>query len=97
MYGSIHTHLESDKDAVNASYGPDGKIGFYNALNEFHKLGAKRIAVTEHGSFSSFDDVFDSLNKYKKANPDAEDMEVVPGCEIYFDLKGNSYYSCCKG
>lgn len=90
MYGSIHTHLESDKDAVNASYGPDGKIGFYNALNEFHKLGAKRIAVTEHGSFSSFDDVFDSLGKFKKANPDAADMEVIPGCEIYFDLKGNN-------
>ena len=90
MYGSIHTHFESDKDAVNASYGPDGKIGFYNALNEFHKLGAKRVAVTEHCSFSSFDDIFDSLGKFKKANPDAEDMEVIPGCEIYFDLKGNN-------
>lgn len=83
MYGSIHTHIESDKDAVNAQFGEDGRINFVEALSRFHALGAKRVAVTEHGSFASFEDVYASSKKF-------QDLDVIPGCEIYFDPIGEN-------
>lgn len=80
MYGSIHSHFESDKDAVNAHFGSNGRISFEQALDEYHKLGAKKVAVTEHGAFSSFEDIYAASKKY-------DDMDVIPGVEAYFDYK----------
>lgn len=82
MYGSIHTHIESSEDAVNAHFNDKGKISFDQALNEFHKLGAKKIAVTEHGAFSSYENIYDASKNF-------DDLEVIPGCEIYLDYKGD--------
>ena len=79
--GSIHTHFESDKDAVNARFNDDGKISFEGALNEFYKLGARKLAVTEHGAFNSFEDIYAVSKKF-------DGLDVIPGCEIYLDYKG---------
>lgn len=80
MYGSIHSHFESDKDAVNAHFGTNGRISFAQALEEYHKLGAKRVAVTEHGSFSSFEDIYAASKQF-------DGLDVIPGVEAYFDYK----------
>ena len=69
MYGSIHTHVESDKDTMNLI--PD-------AISEFRKAGIKKIAITEHGSMASYEDLRAEAKKY-------DDIDVIPGCEIYFD------------
>ena len=81
MYGSIHSHFESDKDAVNAHFGANGRISFVQALEEYKKLGAKKIAITEHGAFSSFEDIYHSSQQF-------EDLDVIPGVEAYLDYKG---------
>lgn len=82
MYGSIHSHFESDKDAVNAHFGSNGRISFDQALGEYAKLGAKKIAITEHGTFSSFEDIYASSKKFKN-------LEVIPGIEAYLDYKND--------
>ena len=80
IYGSVHTHFESDKDAVNAHFGENGRISFRQPLAEFHKLGAKKIAITEHGSFSSFEDIY-------AASKEFDGLDVIPGVEVYLDYK----------
>ena len=47
--GSIHTHFESDKDAVNARFNDDGKISFEGALKEFYDLGARKFRLEQLG------------------------------------------------
>ena len=83
MYGSIHTHFESDYDAVNAHFNDKGKISFDQALNEFYKLGAKKVAVTEHGSFASFEDIYEASKKF-------EGLDVIPGCEVYLEYNNST-------
>lgn len=83
MYGSVHTHFESDKDAVNAHFNEKGKISFESSLDEFYKLGAKKIAVTEHGSFASFEDIYAASKKF-------DGLDIIPGVEVYFDYKGTN-------
>ena len=80
IYGSVHTHFESDKDAVNAHFGENGRISFRQPLAEFHKLGTKKIAITEHGAFSSFEDIY-------AASKEFDGLDVIPGVEVYLDYK----------
>jgi len=69
MYGSIHTHFESRYDTGN---------DLADMCKEFQKAGCKKVAVTEHGAFSSFEDLRDISAKM-------EDFEIIPGIEGYFE------------
>ena len=69
MYGSIHTHFESRYDTGN---------DLADMCKEFQKAGCKKVAVTEHGAFSSFEDLRDIAAKM-------EDFEIIPGVEGYFE------------
>lgn len=91
MYGSIHTHFESQFDTGNV---------LAEMITAFYRKGAKKIAVTEHGVFSSFEDLKDTLHylqtdpkkvkEWQEAGLDVEsipedyDMEIIPGIEGYF-------------
>lgn len=68
-YGSIHTHFESRFDTAN---------NLSSMCEEFVKLGFKKVAVTEHGVFSSYED----LKKIVKEK--VLDLEIIPGVEGYF-------------
>lgn len=57
MYGSIHTHFESQYDTGNDKN---------SMLANFIASGARRVAVTEHGVFSSYEDLRDTVGKMKK-------------------------------
>jgi DNA polymerase-3 subunit alpha len=72
MYGSTHTHIESNKDTANM---------LSEALDAFHEAGCRKLAITEHGMMTSYEDLKDTLKKksYK------DEMELIPGVEIYFD------------
>ena len=106
MYGSIHTHFESEKDTGN-----DKKA----MVNNFIKIGAKKVAVTEHGVFSSYEDLRDIVKKLKanakkaqEKDPNVKipDFDIIPGIEGYLgdnaahlilvakDYQG--YLSLCK-
>lgn len=100
MFGSIHTHFESRYDTAN-----DMK----KMCENFIKKGAKKVAVTEHGVFSSYEDLRDIVKKIKgkaKENGEDIDFEIIPGIEGYFgdnhahliliakDYEG--YLSLCK-
>lgn len=66
MYGSTHTHFESLYDTAN---------NLEDMLRSFASLGAKRVAVTEHGEFTSFEDLKDIAKDM--------DIKVIPGIEGY--------------
>ena len=106
MYGSIHTHFESQYDTGNDKE---------TMVKNFIASGAKKVAVTEHGVFSSYEDLRDIVShikeeaeKEKKENPNVEipDFDIIPGVEGYFgenaahliliakDYEG--YLSLCK-
>jgi len=82
MYGSIHTHFESRYDTAN---------DLETMCKNFIAQGAKKIAVTEHGVFSSYEDLKDIVqklkNKHKEQNPEAPalDFDIIPGVEGYFE------------
>ena len=82
MYGSIHTHFESLNDTDNNDNDKDSKL--IGMLREFDKVGAKKVAVTEHGEFTSFEDlrsfILDTNNDKKE--PDIN-IRVIPGIEGY--------------
>ena len=82
MYGSIHTHFESLDDTDNNDNDKDSKL--IGMLREFDKVGAKKVAVTEHGEFTSFEDlrsfILDTNNDKKE--PDIN-VRVIPGIEGY--------------
>lgn len=88
MYGSIHTHFESRYDTAN---------DLVEMVDRFGKSGAHRVAVTEHGVFSSYEDLRDIVGKmknpkafaqlqkdYPNIEPLPDDFEIVPGVEGYF-------------
>ncbi len=78
MYGSTHTHFESRYDTGN-------NLG--QMIKNFRSLGAKRVAVTEHGAMSSYEDLRDEVNhqaKDAKEAGEAFDFEIIPGVEAYF-------------
>jgi len=78
MYGSIHTHFESRFDTAN---------NLDDMVQKFIDLGAKKVAVTEHGTFSSYEDLKDIVNQKKaKAKEEGKtlDFEIIPGVECYF-------------
>lgn len=72
MYGSIHNHFESRFDTAN---------NMKKMLENYVSLGAKKIVATEHGVFSSYEDLKDTL---KKLN--APDTEIIPGIEAYLEM-----------
>lgn len=57
MYGSIHTHFESRYDTAN---------NLQDMVSHFIASGAKKVAVTEHGVFSSYEDLRDIVGDLKK-------------------------------
>lgn len=91
LYGSIHTHFESQYDTGNV---------LAEMITNFYRAGAHKIAATEHGVFSSFEDLKDTLHylqtdpkqvkKWQEAGLDVEsipedyEMEIIPGIECYF-------------
>lgn len=98
MFGSIHTHFESQYDTGNT---------LSDMILNFEKMGAKKVAVTEHGVFSSYEDLRDIVKeingKRKEKNIDPLDLEIIPGIEAYVpehliliakDFEG--YTSLCK-
>ena len=74
FYGSSHTHIESDKDTAN---------DIKKAVSRFHELGCKKLAITEHGCMSSYEDLKTAVSKQG-----IKDMDIIPGCEIYFEYNG---------
>lgn len=106
MYGSIHTHFESQYDTGNDKE---------QMIKNFIANGAKRVAVTEHGVFSSYEDLRDIVThikedalKEKKEDPNVEvpDFDIIPGVEGYFEDEAShiiliakdyeGYHSLCK-
>lgn len=57
MYGSVHTHFESRFDTANE---------LQDMLSHFLANGARKVAVTEHGVFSSYEDLRDIVGDMKK-------------------------------
>lgn len=77
LYGSIHTHWESIYDTGN---------DLTDMVHEFVKAGAKRVAVTEHGDFTSFEEIKDIVSDKKMLTKDKKrPLEVIPGVEGYFN------------
>lgn len=83
MYGSIHTHFESRFDTAN---------NMKEMCLNFMRSGAKKVAVTEHGEFSSFEDLRDIVAGIKTNIKEGKlpefdgnaDLEIIPGVEGYF-------------
>lgn len=76
MYGSSHTHFEDLFDTAN-----DKK----KMLCEFIALGAKRVALTGHGSMFAYEDLKEIVATLKSTKQAPEDFEIVPGVEVYFE------------
>ena len=73
--GSIHTHIESHKDTANV---------LSSALKEYKAMGEGKpvkIAVTEHGYLSSYEDLLSEIDHHPE---DYEGLEIIPGCEVYY-------------
>lgn len=79
MYGSIHTHFESRFDTAN---------DMTEMCQNFIKAGAKKVAVTEHGVISSYEDLKDVVHHIKddakKEEKEIPDFDIIPGVEGYF-------------
>lgn len=76
MYGSTHTHFEDLFDTGNDLKG---------MVLLFDSLGAKRVALTGHGSMFAYEDLKEITSRLKETKEIGEDFEVVPGVEVYFD------------
>ncbi len=81
MYGSIHSHAEDMFDTGN-----DLKEWMLN----FMRRGAKKVALTGHGSMFAYEDLKSILKEMKKVEngkselPPDYPFEIIPGVEIYF-------------
>ena len=73
MYGSIHTHFESRFDTGN---------DLEHMVLRFVENGAKKVAVTEHGVFTSFEDLNDIVNTMKKKCKALAKMASSNGIEL---------------
>jgi len=69
-----HVHFESQYDTGN-----DKRKMLMNFINS----GAKRVAVTEHGVFSSFEDLKELVEDIKAHSDNPIDFDVIPGVEGY--------------
>lgn len=76
MYGSTHTHFEDLFDTGN-----DKK----NMVLLFHSLGAKKVALTGHGSMFAYEDLKEIVAHFKETKEIDGDFEVIPGVEVYFE------------
>ncbi len=77
MYGSVHSHAEDMFDTGN-----DLKEWMVN----FMRRGAKKVALTGHGSMFAYEDLKGILASMKKEGEIDKDFpfEIIPGVEIYF-------------
>ena len=75
LYGSTHTHFDSFGDTGNK---------LPEMIDEFVKAGAKRVAVTEHGDMTSFEELKDICAK-KTDEEKHRLIDVIPGTEGYFN------------
>lgn len=73
LYGSTHTHFESQYDTGNDL----GKM-----LRRFLASGAKKIAATEHGVFSSYEDLRDIASKMRKKGETIKKVLDEKGIEL---------------
>lgn len=76
MYGSVHTHAEDMFDTGN---------DLTEWVLNFVKRGAKKVALTGHGSMFAYEDLKGIVAGLKKDGKIPEDFEVIPGVEIYFN------------
>lgn len=76
MYGSTHTHFEDLFDTANDK----GKM-----VLSFASLGAKRVALTGHGTMFAYEDLKEIVSSFKQTKQVPEDFEIVPGVEVYFE------------
>lgn len=80
----LHVHFESDKDTANGN--------FKDMLLSFAACGAKKVAVTDHGVFSAYEDVADEKKKLQEAHLDEDmqknlkELDLIPGVEGYFAM-----------
>lgn len=78
MYGSTHTHFEDQYDTAN---------DLTEMVLNFVKLGAKKVALTGHGSMFAYEDLKETVAKLKKKDKIPQDFEIVPGVEVYYTDK----------
>ena len=78
MYGSTHTHFEDIFDTAN---------DLPQMVLNFASKGAKKVALTGHGSMFAYEDLKATVAELKKNGRLAEDFEIIPGVEIYFGDK----------
>lgn len=79
MYGSVHTHAEDMFDTGN---------DLKEWVKNFIRRGAKKVALTGHGSMFAYEDLKDILKKMKDKGaelPEDYQFDIIPGVEIYFN------------
>ena len=82
----MHNHFESDKDTANGN--------LRDMLLSFAAVGRKKVAVTDHGVMSAYEDAKDMLLELQSGAhelpPAIADtlsgMEIIPGVEGYLDI-----------
>ena len=76
MYGSVHSHAEDMFDTGN---------DLKSWVLGFVKRGAKKVALTGHGSMFAYEDLKGIVSSLKKDGQIPDDFEIIPGVEIYFN------------
>ena len=74
MYGSVHTHFESRYDTGN---------DLQSMVNHFLASGASKVAVTEHGVFSSYEDLRDIVKDLRNK---VKSIKEYTQKELHFEL-----------
>lgn len=75
MKGRFHEHFESQYDTANGD--------FKNMIRSYNGLGIKKVAVTDHGAFSAYEDVLTACDDLRSHGEEI-DIEFIPGVEGYF-------------
>ena len=73
MYGSTHTHFESRYDTAN---------DLQDMVSHFIASGARKVAVTEHGVFSSYEDLRDVVKDVHKKTESMEAFAKEKGFNV---------------
>ena len=73
MYGSTHTHFESRYDTAN---------NLQDMVSHFIASGARKVAVTEHGVFSSYEDLRDVVKDVHKKTESMETFAKEKGINV---------------
>ncbi len=80
MYGSTHTHLEDQKDAVT-----DMRL----AIRSFLEIGAKKVAATGHGVFTEYESAIELVNAAKAWAKEARES-IPKGMQITEDVENQA-------